>query len=111
MLPPQKTAALELDLLEQKWSGKYPYAIRSRRTNWDKQTSFFDFPVEIVLVPEWRYSQKVCISDYYGNWKEIVLTYLELGHLNRSINPCNFYHSENPIGDSLNSLLSCDYRL
>ncbi|EHP50829.1 hypothetical protein HMPREF9449_00518 [Odoribacter laneus YIT 12061] len=52
MLPPQKTAALELDLLEQKWSGKYPYAIRSRRTNWDKQTSFFDFPVEIVLVPE-----------------------------------------------------------
>ena len=45
--PTKEAACLELDLLEQKWGGKYPYAIRSWRTNWDELTSFFDFPVEI----------------------------------------------------------------
>lgn len=45
--PTKEAASLELDLLEQKWGGKYPYAIRSWRTNWDELTSFFDFPVEI----------------------------------------------------------------
>lgn len=38
-------AALKLDLLEQKWRGKYPYAIRSWLTNWDDLTSFFDFSI------------------------------------------------------------------
>jgi len=45
--PTKEAAALELDLFEQKWGGKYPYAIRSWRTNWDNLTAFFDFPVEI----------------------------------------------------------------
>lgn len=45
--PTKEAAFLELDILEQKWGGKYPYAIRSWRTNWDELTSFFDFPVEI----------------------------------------------------------------
>lgn len=45
--PTKEAASLELDLLEQKWGGKYPYAIRSWRANWDELTSFFDFPVEI----------------------------------------------------------------
>lgn len=45
--PTKEAASLELDLLEQKWGGKYPYAIRSWRTNWDELTFFFDFPVEI----------------------------------------------------------------
>jgi transposase-like protein len=41
------SAGLELDLFEQKWGKKYPYAISSRRNNWDELTAFFDFPVEI----------------------------------------------------------------
>ena len=45
--PTKEAAALELDLFEQKWGGKYPYAIRSWRTNWNELTAFFDFPVEI----------------------------------------------------------------
>jgi len=45
--PTKEAAAAELDLFEQKWGGKYPYAIRSWRTNWDNLTAFFDFPVEI----------------------------------------------------------------
>jgi transposase-like protein len=45
--PTKEAAALELDLFEQKWGNKYPYAIRSWRTNWDNLTAFFDFPVEI----------------------------------------------------------------
>ncbi len=45
--PTKEAASLELDLLEQKWGGKYPYAIRSWRTNWDDLTAFFDFSIEI----------------------------------------------------------------
>jgi len=45
--PTKNAAALELDLFEQKWGNKYPYAIRSWRSNWDNLTAFFDFPVEI----------------------------------------------------------------
>jgi len=45
--PTKEAAEAELDLFEQKWGGKYPYAIRSWRTNWDNLTAFFDFPVEI----------------------------------------------------------------
>lgn len=45
--PTKEAASLELDLLEQKWGGKYPYAIRSWRTNLDGLTAFFDFSIEI----------------------------------------------------------------
>lgn len=45
--PTKESAALKLDAFEQKWGGKYPYAIRSWRVNWDELTAFFDFPVEI----------------------------------------------------------------
>jgi len=45
--PTKEAALLELDMFEQKWGAKYPYAIRSWRANWDELTSFFDFPVEI----------------------------------------------------------------
>lgn len=40
-------AATELDNLEKKWGGKYPYAILSWRNNWDDLTVFFQFPLEI----------------------------------------------------------------
>lgn len=43
----KKVAAAELDTFEKKWRGKYPYAIRSWRSNWDDLTVFFQFPLEI----------------------------------------------------------------
>ena len=45
--PTRETAAVELDRLEQTWGGKYPYAIKSWRANWEEVTVFFDFPLEI----------------------------------------------------------------
>jgi transposase-like protein len=45
--PSKDAASSELDLFEQKWGSKYPYAIRSWRNNWDELTSFYDFPLEI----------------------------------------------------------------
>ena len=46
-LSQQEAAAVELDNLEKKWGGKYPYAILSWRNNWDDLTVFFQFPLEI----------------------------------------------------------------
>ena len=45
--PNKDVAATELDNLERKWGGKYPYAIQSWRKNWDDLTVFFQFPLEI----------------------------------------------------------------
>lgn len=45
--PTKEAAKMELDIFEQKWGSKYPYAIRSWQTNWDELTSFYDFPLEI----------------------------------------------------------------
>lgn len=47
MLTNKEVAATELDNLEKKWGGKYPYAILSWRNNWDDLTVFFQFPLEI----------------------------------------------------------------
>ena len=41
--PNKEAAAVELDNLEKKWGGKYPYAILSWRNNWDDLTVFFFF--------------------------------------------------------------------
>ena len=41
--PNKEAAAAELDNLEKKWGGKYPYAILSWRNNWDDLTVFFQF--------------------------------------------------------------------
>ena len=45
--PNKEVAATELDNLEKKWGGKYPYAILSWRNKWDDLTVFFQFPLEI----------------------------------------------------------------
>ena len=45
--PNKDVATTELDNLEKKWGRKYPYAILSWRNNWDDQTVFFQFPLEI----------------------------------------------------------------
>ena len=41
--PNKEVVATELDNLERKWGGKYPYAILSWRNNWDDLTVFFQF--------------------------------------------------------------------
>lgn len=45
--PTRQAALVALDAFELKWSGKYSYAIKSWRENWDELTVFFDFPLEI----------------------------------------------------------------
>jgi putative transposase len=45
--PNREAGALALDALDQKWSSKYGYAIKSWRNNWDELTAFYDFPMEI----------------------------------------------------------------
>ncbi len=44
--PNKEAAAVELDNLEKKWGGKYPYAILWWN-NWDDLTVFSQFPLEI----------------------------------------------------------------
>ena len=46
----KEVAAAELDIMEQKWVGKCPYAILSWRNNWDDLTVFFHFPLEIIKI-------------------------------------------------------------
>lgn len=45
--PTREAALASLNDLEQKWSSKYAYAIKSWREHWDELTVFFDFPLEI----------------------------------------------------------------
>ena len=49
--PTREMAAAELDRFHELWSGKYPYAVKSWRTNWEELTAFFDFPLEISGSP------------------------------------------------------------
>lgn len=45
---PNKDAAMAaLNDFANKWEGKYAYAIKSWKNNWDELTVFFEFPVEI----------------------------------------------------------------
>jgi putative transposase len=43
----REIAASNLEQFERIWGSKYPYAIKSWRTNWEELTMFFDFPLEI----------------------------------------------------------------
>lgn len=45
--PTRDAAQAALDDFATKWEGKYGYAIKSWRDNWQELTVFFDFPVEI----------------------------------------------------------------
>lgn len=40
-------AESQMDRFEDKWLGRYPYVIKSWRTNWKDLTTFFRYPVEI----------------------------------------------------------------
>lgn len=45
--PTQQAAEAALDDFAKKWEGKYSYAIKSWRDNWEDLTAFYQFPVEI----------------------------------------------------------------
>jgi len=45
--PTEQAARAALDDFANKWEGKYSYAIKSWRDNWNELTVFFEFPVEI----------------------------------------------------------------
>lgn len=45
--PTEQAAKAALEDLASKWDGKYSYAIKSWRDNWDELTVFFEFPLEI----------------------------------------------------------------
>lgn len=45
--PNERAAKTALEDFAQKWEGKYSYAIRSWRDNWDELTVFYEFPLEI----------------------------------------------------------------
>lgn len=45
--PNQEAAKMALEDFAQKWEGKYSYAIKSWRDNWEELTVFFEFPLEI----------------------------------------------------------------
>jgi transposase-like protein len=45
--PTQDAAKAALKDFADKWEGKYSYAVKSWRDNWDELTVFFEFPIEI----------------------------------------------------------------
>jgi transposase-like protein len=45
--PNERAAKTAMEDFAQKWEGKYSYAIRSWRDNWDELTVFYEFPLEI----------------------------------------------------------------
>lgn len=45
--PTRQAAQAALQAFESKWAGKYGYAIKSWKDNWEELTVFFDFPIEI----------------------------------------------------------------
>ena len=49
--PNKEVAAAELDNLEKKWGGKYPYAILSWRNKWDDLTVFFQYTKSKLSFP------------------------------------------------------------
>jgi len=45
--PNKEAAQAALDRMEDNWTHKYGYAIKSWKDNWDELTAFLAFPVEI----------------------------------------------------------------
>jgi putative transposase len=43
----KELAESELDILENKWNGKYPIVIKSWRSNWERLSQYFKYPEEI----------------------------------------------------------------
>lgn len=48
--PTEQTALEAMDQFEEKWSGKYPLAVRSWRTHWDELATMFKYSPEIRTI-------------------------------------------------------------
>jgi transposase-like protein len=46
----EQAAALAMDTFEEQWGKKYPYIVKSWRTNWTELTAFFQYPEELRKV-------------------------------------------------------------
>ena len=46
----KEEAETEFDLLEEKWSKKYPIVIKSWRNKWDNLSNYFKYPEHIIKV-------------------------------------------------------------
>jgi len=45
--PDADLALVQLQHFDEQWGGKYPYIVKSWQANWDKLSTFFEFPLEI----------------------------------------------------------------
>lgn len=45
--PDADMALIQLQHFDEQWGGKYPYIIKSWKANWDRLSTFFEFPLEI----------------------------------------------------------------
>lgn len=45
--PDADLALIQLQHFDEQWGSKYPYIIKSWKANWDKLSTFFEFPLEI----------------------------------------------------------------
>lgn len=48
--PTKQAAEAALNDFAERWNGKYSYAVKSWKNNWDELTVFFDFPIEIRTI-------------------------------------------------------------
>jgi putative transposase len=82
--PNEEAGLLALDRFEEKWSGKYLYAIKSWRANWECLSTFFKYPPEI---------------------RRLVYTTNPIENFNRSIRKVTKTKSSFPTDDSLFKIL------
>ena len=45
--PDADLALAQLQHFDEQWGGKYPYIVKSWKANWDKLSTFFEFPLQI----------------------------------------------------------------
>ena len=82
--PNEEAGLLALDRFEEKWGGKYAYAVKSWRTNWPSLSTFFKYPPEI---------------------RRLIYTTNPIENFNRQIRKITKTKSSFPTDDSLFKLL------
>jgi putative transposase len=80
----EEAGLLALDRFEEKWNGKYHYAVKSWRTNWQSLSTFFKYPPEI---------------------RRLIYTTNTIENFNRSIRKITKTKSSFPTDDSLFKIL------
>jgi putative transposase len=65
--PNEAEGLRNLDLLEEKWAGKYALAVRSWRTNWNELATFFKYPPELRKI---MYTTNI-IESYHRQLRKV----------------------------------------